>query len=125
MNRTLIETTRSMLMNSTLPCSFWAESLSTATYLHNRSPANTVFWWDMVLLLRGKESTTHSKERYVTAEMSISISRSMDLKSLDLRRSLRIEWFWNILKSPLRGSSSLQLNCLQLNCLQLSRLHSS
>ena len=37
MNRTLVETARSMLVNSNLPCSFCAEALSTATYLRNRS----------------------------------------------------------------------------------------
>ena len=42
MNRTLVETARSMLVNSNLPCSFWAEALSTATYLRNRSPTKAV-----------------------------------------------------------------------------------
>lgn len=42
MNRTLVETTRSMLVNSNLPHSFWAEALSTATYLRNRSPTKAV-----------------------------------------------------------------------------------
>ena len=37
-NRTLLETTRSMLSDSQLAKSFWAEALSTATYLRNRSP---------------------------------------------------------------------------------------
>lgn len=42
MNRTLVENTRSMLSNANLPHSFWAEALSTATYLRNRSPTKTV-----------------------------------------------------------------------------------
>ena len=42
MNRTLLETVRSMLFNSNLPHSFWAEALSTATYLRNRSPTKAV-----------------------------------------------------------------------------------
>ena len=42
MNRTLVEATRSMLVNSNLPYSFWAEALSTATYLRNRSPTKAV-----------------------------------------------------------------------------------
>ncbi len=42
MNRTLVEMARSMLVNSKLPCSFWAEVLSTVTYLHNRSPSKAV-----------------------------------------------------------------------------------
>ena len=41
-NRTLVEGIRSMLADSELPKRFWAEALSTATYLCNRSPANAV-----------------------------------------------------------------------------------
>ena len=42
MNRTLVETVRSMLIDARLPKKFWAESLSTAVYLRNRSPTKTV-----------------------------------------------------------------------------------
>ena len=42
MNRTLVETTRSMLADSKLPQMFWAEALSTAVYLRNRSPTKSV-----------------------------------------------------------------------------------
>ena len=42
MNRTLVETTRSMLGYSKLPHKFWAEALSTAVYLRNRSPTKAV-----------------------------------------------------------------------------------
>ena len=38
MNRTLVEKLRSMLIDSKLPQRFWAEALSTAVYLINRSP---------------------------------------------------------------------------------------
>ena len=41
-NRTLIEKVRSMLADSELPHSFWAEALSTAAYLVNRSPTKTL-----------------------------------------------------------------------------------
>ena len=41
-NRTLMEMTRAMLSESKLPQSLWAESLSTATYLRNRSPTKAV-----------------------------------------------------------------------------------
>ena len=41
-NRTLIETVRSMLADSKLPPKFWAEALATATYLHNRSPTKAL-----------------------------------------------------------------------------------
>ena len=42
MNRTLEEALRSMLSESKLPKRFWAEALSTATYLRNRSPTKAV-----------------------------------------------------------------------------------
>ena len=42
LNRTLMEMVRSMLADSELPKSFWAEALSTAVYLRNRSPTKAV-----------------------------------------------------------------------------------
>ena len=42
MNRTLVETVRSMLDDSRLPRSFWAEALSTAVHLRNCSPTKAV-----------------------------------------------------------------------------------
>ena len=42
MNRTLIETVRSMLTDAKLTHKFWAEALSTAVYLRNRSPTKAV-----------------------------------------------------------------------------------
>ena len=42
LNRTLVETVRSMLSDSKLPKRFWAEALSTAVYLRNRSPTRAV-----------------------------------------------------------------------------------
>ena len=42
MNRTLVETVRSMLTGARLPQRFWAEALSTAVYLKNRSPTRTL-----------------------------------------------------------------------------------
>ena len=42
MNRTLVETMRSMLADSKLPPRFWAEALTTAVYLRNRSPTKSV-----------------------------------------------------------------------------------
>ena len=42
MNRTLVETVRSMLSDANLPKRFWAEALSTAVYLRNRSPTIAV-----------------------------------------------------------------------------------
>ena len=38
MNRTLMDTVRSMLYHGDLPLSFWAEAVSTANYIRNRSP---------------------------------------------------------------------------------------
>ena len=41
-NRTLMEMVRSMLADSELPKTFWAEALATAIYLQNRSPTKPV-----------------------------------------------------------------------------------
>ena len=42
MNRTLVEATRAMLVGANLPHRFWAEAVSTVTYLWNRSPTKAV-----------------------------------------------------------------------------------
>ena len=42
MNRILVESVRSMLIDAHLPHKFWAEALSTAVYLRNRSPTKAV-----------------------------------------------------------------------------------
>ena len=42
LNRTLVETTRSMLLDARLPQRYWAEAVSTAAYLRNRSPTSTL-----------------------------------------------------------------------------------
>lgn len=41
MNRTLLESVRSLLSDSGLPKTFWGEALNTATYLRNRAPSST------------------------------------------------------------------------------------
>ena len=38
MNPTLVETARSMMLHAEMPVEFWAEAISTAVYLQNRSP---------------------------------------------------------------------------------------
>ena len=42
LNRTLVESTRSMLLDARLPHKFWAEAISTAAYLRNRCPTRAV-----------------------------------------------------------------------------------
>ena len=42
LNRTLVEAVRCMLCDSKLPQCFWAEAVSTAVYLRNRSPTKAV-----------------------------------------------------------------------------------
>ena len=42
MNRTIVESARSMLYNARLPQHFWAEAVSTTVYLHNRSPTTAL-----------------------------------------------------------------------------------
>ena len=40
LNRTLIESARSMLYHAKMPLTFWAECMNTAIYLHNQSPTS-------------------------------------------------------------------------------------
>ena len=42
LNRTLVESSRSMLLDADLPQRFWAEAVSTANYLKNRCPSCAV-----------------------------------------------------------------------------------
>ena len=42
LNRTLVESSRSMLLDSGLPQKFWAEAIATATYIRNRCPTKAV-----------------------------------------------------------------------------------
>ena len=42
LNRTLVESSRSMLLDADLPQRFWAEAVSTANYLKNRCPSRAV-----------------------------------------------------------------------------------
>ena len=42
MNRTLVESARSMMSHGKLPVEFWAESINTAAYLRNRSPTTSL-----------------------------------------------------------------------------------
>ena len=42
LNRTLVETVCSMLIDSKLPHKFWAEALTTAAYLWNQSPTKVI-----------------------------------------------------------------------------------
>jgi transposase InsO family protein len=42
MNRTLVESARSMIFQGSLDVQFWAEAVSTAAYLRNRCPTNVI-----------------------------------------------------------------------------------
>ncbi len=42
LNRTVVEMSRSMLIDAKLPNKFWAEAVSTAAYLKNRSPSRVI-----------------------------------------------------------------------------------
>jgi len=42
MNRTLVESARSMMHHANVPTQFWAEAINTASYLKNRSPCVAV-----------------------------------------------------------------------------------
>lgn len=42
LNRTLVESARTMLIQAKLPQKFWVEALNTTVYLQNRSPTRAV-----------------------------------------------------------------------------------
>ncbi len=42
LNRTLVESARSMLLDANLSKSYWAEAISTAVYIRNRCPTKAV-----------------------------------------------------------------------------------
>ena len=42
MNRTLIETARSMMAHADLPKMYWAEAVETAAYIRNRTPTTAI-----------------------------------------------------------------------------------
>ncbi|KAH9659867.1 hypothetical protein KPL70_024018 [Citrus sinensis] len=54
MNRTLVDKTRCMLINSKLPRSFWAKAVNTTNYLVNRSPSSTIGFKTPEELWKGK-----------------------------------------------------------------------
>ena len=90
LNRTLVETVHSMLIDSKLPHKFWPEALSTATYLGNRSPTKVI-----------EGMTSHeawSKENHrrntcmFSAAMRILMSRKTRDKSLIQKH--RNAFFW-------------------------------
>ena len=42
LNRTLIESAKSMIFHAKMPLNFWAEAVNTAVYLHNRIPTSSL-----------------------------------------------------------------------------------
>ena len=62
MNRTLVETIRPMIYDSKLQKSYWAEAVTTAVYLRNRSPISTlVNMTPFEALFKKKPSVKHLK----------------------------------------------------------------
>ena len=55
LNRTLMEMVRSMLADSKLPQTFWAEALATAVYLCNQCPIKAVQDKTLFEALTGKK----------------------------------------------------------------------
>ena len=146
-----------MLFSANLPHRLWAEALSTAHYLWNRSPMGwllvkigqekkhkltdfessgvkplhtfprtrernwtqnpeSAFSWDMEWTPKAIHCIIHSREKYFTAEMSFSMSRSVGLRSsLRLRRSHNNLFTPSIQMSPLRLLSHAYLPYTDLN----------
>ncbi|KAK4327573.1 hypothetical protein Pmani_001980 [Petrolisthes manimaculis] len=85
MNRTLVEQIRAMLIDSGLPHRFWAEALSTACYLKNRSPARALNGKTPCQALMGKKPTVHHLRVFgcvCYAHVSKDERRKLDPKSV-------------------------------------------
>ena len=84
LNRTLMESVRSMLVGAHLPQRFWADALATAVYLRNRSPTKSVDGLTPYEAWSGhKPSVDHLKVFGCTAYAHISKEerRKLDLKA--------------------------------------------
>ena len=62
LNRTLIESVQSMLVDAQLPLKFWAEAISTVVYLRNRSSTSNCYWNDAFSRLEWKEAKCGQSE---------------------------------------------------------------
>ena len=61
LNRTLIESVRSMISDSGLPKTFWAEAVNTANYVKNRSPTSVLNMTPYEALNNHKPNVSHFK----------------------------------------------------------------
>ncbi|GJX27621.1 putative ribonuclease H-like domain-containing protein [Tanacetum coccineum] len=79
-NRTLIEASKTMLADSLLPITFWAEAVNTACYVHNRLPSK-LFENDhtCVACQKGKQHKASCKTKLVS-----SISQPLQMLHMDL-----------------------------------------
>ena len=64
MIRTLNTKARSMLLDAALPKRFWAEAISTAVYLHRRSPSNSLEGSTPYEMLIGSKPKLHHLRRF-------------------------------------------------------------
>ena len=64
MIRTLNTKARSMLLDANLPKRFWAEAISTALYLHRRSPSNSFEGFSPYERLTGSKPKLHHLRRF-------------------------------------------------------------
>ena len=83
MNRTLVETLRSMLADAKLLHSFWAEALSTAVYLNNRRPSKAL-----------KDMTLFEAWRNENQELSIYVCSAV-MQTLICPRKIGKSWTQN------------------------------
>ncbi|GKC35352.1 putative ribonuclease H-like domain-containing protein [Tanacetum coccineum] len=71
MNRTLIEAARTMLADSLLPTTFWAEAVSTACYIFNRNQANSHACTSEVTNSAGTPTSIASEEKDEEVELIV------------------------------------------------------
>ena len=96
MNRTLVETVQSMLFDARVPHSFWAEALSTAVYLRNRSPTKVLD--DMTRFEAWMKEKTRVEHFVFLAVMHMLMWPKMkDKNSSQTQESV---FFWAMEKQP-------------------------
>jgi len=93
MNRILVETVQSMLIEAKHPHSFWAKALSTAVYLRNRSPTK--------LLESMTPFEAWNEEKPTVDYLHVFGSEAYSHVAKDERQNLDSKlFFWDIEKQP-------------------------
>ncbi|GKA43208.1 putative ribonuclease H-like domain-containing protein [Tanacetum coccineum] len=119
MNRTLIEAARTMLANSLLPTTFWAEAVSTACYIFNRNQTNSHAGTSEVTNSAGTSQTPNSdasKEKDKDAELIVMPSTVMNTEeNVESRKSSTNSKKEEILTEPQQEKEAFSTDTLEDN----------